>query len=145
MKTDIIQKRIGILIFERCQIVDATGAAGVFGAANEILKDAGHPAPFYDLCFIAPSAGAVRTSAGVSLFADMPLSSRHAVFDTFICAGGKGTQTLIEDDKAVAARRPFRMPALARMKAPVQTETMRDARPATLATAATALSSSISV
>lgn len=103
MKTDIIQKRIGILIFERCQIVDATGAAGVFGVANEILKAAGQPSPFYDLCFIAPSVGAIKTSAGVSLFADLPLSSRHAAFDTFICAGGKGTQKFIEDDKVIAA------------------------------------------
>ncbi|MEX0694942.1 MAG: GlxA family transcriptional regulator [Rhodospirillales bacterium] len=103
MKTDIMQKRIGILIFERCQIVDATGAAGVFGVANEILKAAGQPSPYYDIFFIAPSAGAIRTSAGVSLFADLSLSSQHAAFDTFICAGGKGTHEFIKNDKAVIA------------------------------------------
>ena len=103
MKNQLIQKRIGILIFERCQIVDATGAAGVFGSANEILKAAGRKTPYYDLRFVAPTTGRIVTSAGVSLFADHALSSRLVAFDTFICAGGKGTQAFIENAKAVTA------------------------------------------
>lgn len=103
MKNELTQKRIGILIFERCQIVDATGAAGVFGAANEILKADGRKTPFYDLRFVAPTSGRVITSAGVSLFADHALSARLGAFDTFICAGGKGTQAFIENARSVAA------------------------------------------
>ncbi|WNJ98325.1 GlxA family transcriptional regulator [Thalassospiraceae bacterium LMO-JJ14] len=103
MKNDIKQKRIGILIFEHCQIVDATGAAGVFGTANEILKASGQVFPFYDLRFIAPKSGAVKTSAGVALFAKHALTSRPPAFDTFICAGGKGTQAFTEDARLVAA------------------------------------------
>jgi transcriptional regulator GlxA family with amidase domain len=97
------QKRIGIVVFDRCQIIDATGPAGVFGAANETLKSAGQKFPLYDVRLLAPTAGRIATSCGVSLFADHALSSRLPPFDTLICAGGKGTKVMCADKKAMQA------------------------------------------
>lgn len=95
-------KRIGIVIFDRCQIIDATGPSAVFGAANEVHQAAGGSAPLYDLRMIAVRSGPVRTSIGVSLFADSTLKDAVAPFDTLICAGGKGTLRFIADHDAVA-------------------------------------------
>lgn len=101
MKNERTHKRIGIVIFERCQIIDATGPAAVFGSANGVLKAQGRKVPFYDVRFMAPTSGKIATSAGVSLFADHSLSARLSPFDTLICAGGKGTQTFITNHKAI--------------------------------------------
>ncbi len=97
--------RIGIVVFERCQIVDATGSAGVFGVANEILKDTLKGAAGYDIRLLAVDAGQIRTSSGVSLFADHALNDRLPPFNTLICVGGKGTQNFAADASAIAAVR----------------------------------------
>ena len=89
--------RISIVIFARCQIVDATGAAGVFGTANEVLRRTPGSAPLYDIRFLALETGPVPTSAGVSLHADHAISERTAALDTLICAGGKGADAAAAD------------------------------------------------
>ncbi len=95
-------KRIGIVIFDRCQIIDATGPAAVFGSANEIHLANGGRSPLYDLRMIASRSGPVRSSTGVSLFADSALNDAATPFDTLICAGGKGSLRFIEDSGAIA-------------------------------------------
>lgn len=84
--------RIGIVVFDRCQIVDATGPAGVFGAASDLLSRNANGHAGYDISLISDRAGKVTTSSGVSLHADAALDQSHPDFDTLICAGGKGTQ-----------------------------------------------------
>ncbi len=103
MENSTATKRIHILIFDRCQIVDATGAAGVFGSANDVAKKAGYAKLPYDIKFIAPETNQVKTSAGVSLYADYILGEHMPSADTFICPGGKGTHTLITDSKITKA------------------------------------------
>jgi len=99
MENSTATKRVHILIFDHCQIVDATGAAGVFGSANEAAKKAGYTKPPYDIKFIAPETNQIKTSAGVSLYADYTLGERIPPADTLICPGGKGTHSLITDIK----------------------------------------------
>jgi len=97
-----IPKRIGIVIFDRCQIIDATGPAAVFGSANEVHLAGGGNGPLYDLRLIASRSGPVRTSIGVHLFADSTLQDAVTPFDTLICAGGKGSLRFTEDRDALA-------------------------------------------
>ncbi len=92
--------RIGILIFDQCQIVDATGCAGVFGSTNVIVSNM-NDGDAYDVRFISIKAGAVRTSAGVALYADHALDEQDLCFDTLICSGGKGTFAFCEDAAAL--------------------------------------------
>jgi len=101
MKNTAATRRVHILIFDHCQIVDATGAAGIFGSANEVAKKAGYSNLPYDIKFIAPETNQVKTSAGVTLYADYILGERIPSADTIICPGGKGTHTFILDSKAI--------------------------------------------
>jgi transcriptional regulator GlxA family with amidase domain len=71
--------RINIVAYEGCQLLDVTGPAAVFGAANE-----GRGQPFYDVQIISPDGGAVVTNSGVAL------QSRRigGQPDTLLVAGG---------------------------------------------------------
>lgn len=89
-------RQVGIVIFDRCQIIDATGPGAVFGAANEaLISQAGHAG--YDVRLIAPAQGPVKSNAGISVYADHALSSPLKRIHTLICAGGKGTFDFISD------------------------------------------------
>lgn len=101
MNTARTPHRIGIVVFPDCQIVDATGPAGVFGSANAHMETLGQSAP-YELKLIAPKKGAVRTSCGVSVFADAAASDlTRLALDTLICAGGKGSRGFAPADQFI--------------------------------------------
>lgn len=93
-------RKIGIVVFDGCQIVDATGPAAVFGDANVQLKAMGR-APGYDVRLIAPKAGPVRTNCGVSLMADHALSAKRITCETLICAGGSGVHDFITETACI--------------------------------------------
>jgi transcriptional regulator GlxA family with amidase domain len=71
--------RVVILAYEGCQLLDVTGPAAVFGAANESRAQ-----PFYDLSIVSPDGGAVTSNAGVAI------QSRKigGQPDTLLVAGG---------------------------------------------------------
>src|SRR6188474_2386557 len=71
--------RITIVAYEGCQLLDVTGPAAVFGAANEAVAQ-----PFYDLAIVSPDGGAVVSNCGVAL------QSRKigGQPDTLLVAGG---------------------------------------------------------
>ena len=79
--------RLFILAYEGCQLLDVTGPAAVFGAANEA---AGRPV--YDLRIVSPDGGAVASNAGVAI------ESRQigGQPDTLLVAGGSlGLRTVM--------------------------------------------------
>lgn len=71
--------RVFILAYEGCQLLDVTGPAAVFGAANEARGQ-----PFYDLGIVSPDGGAVTSNSGVAI------ESRKigGQPDTLLVAGG---------------------------------------------------------
>ena len=77
-------RRVLMLAYPGCQILDVTGPLQMFAGANEAL---GFPA--YRLVIASPVAGAVATNSGMRVVADvafanvMPMAS-----DTVIAAGG---------------------------------------------------------
>jgi len=71
--------RIAIVAYEGCQLLDVTGPAAVFGAANE-----GRARPFYDLAIVSPDGGAVVSNCGVAL-QSRKIGGRP---DTLLVAGG---------------------------------------------------------
>lgn len=75
----IAPHRITIVAYEGCQLLDVTGPAAVFGAANE-----GSALPFYDVQIVSPDGGAVVSNCGVAL------QSRRigGQPDTLLVAGG---------------------------------------------------------
>jgi transcriptional regulator GlxA family with amidase domain len=88
-------RTIAFLIFEDFQLLDAAGPIGAFEMPMRGLS----PSP-YTLKVIAPKAGPVRSSCGVSLLADaIPRAPR---FDTLIVAGGVGTRAAMQDKRILA-------------------------------------------
>src|SRR5690606_12054628 len=83
-------RRIGVLIFEDFQLLDAAGPIGAFEMPMRGLDP-----PPYELTVIAPLAegmktGPVRSSCGVAMVAEaLP---REPKFDTLIVSGGVGTR-----------------------------------------------------
>lgn len=71
--------RVFILAYEGCQLLDVTGPAAVFGAANDARGQ-----PFYDLAIVSPDGGAVTSNSGVAI------QSRKigGQPDTLLVAGG---------------------------------------------------------
>lgn len=82
--------RVFILAYEGCQLLDVTGPAAVFGAANE-----GRGEPFYDLGIVSPDGGAVVSNCGVAI-ASRRIGGRP---DTLLVAGGsRGLKTAMARD-----------------------------------------------
>ena len=80
--------RIRILAYEGCQLLDVTGPAAVFGAANESLAR-----PVYDLKILSPDGGPVTTNSGVALVSQK-IGGQP---DTLLVAGGsKGLKGAME-------------------------------------------------
>ena len=71
--------RVRLLAYEGCQLLDVTGPAAVFGAANEALGR-----PFYDLAILSPDGGPVTSNSGVALQSDK-IGGQP---DTLLVAGG---------------------------------------------------------
>ena len=86
-------RRIALLAYEGCQLLDVTGPAAVFGAANE-----GRERPAYDVQIVSPDGGPVTSNCGVAL-----VSRRFGgQYDTLLVAGGS------RGLKAVMAREDVR-------------------------------------
>jgi transcriptional regulator GlxA family with amidase domain len=80
--------RIAIVAYEGCQLLDVTGPAAVFGAANETLAR-----PFYDVAIVSPDGAAVVSNCEVAL------QSRRigGQPDTLLVAGGsRGLKAAME-------------------------------------------------
>src|SRR5262249_19068498 len=74
-----IPHKIAILAYEGCQLLDVTGPAAVFGAANDVTGTR-----TYDLTIVSPDGGLVTTNSGVAL-AGKKIGGQP---DTFLVAGG---------------------------------------------------------
>ncbi|CAN5758619.1 GlxA family transcriptional regulator [soil metagenome] len=80
--------RVFILAYEGCQLLDVTGPAAVFGAANETLAQ-----PFYDLRILSPDGGSVESNCGVALHSQ----AIGGQPDTLLVAGGsRGLKAAME-------------------------------------------------
>ena len=77
-------RTVAIAIFPGVQALDVAGPVDVFAEANAFIaaKDA------YAITLVAPEAGAVRTSNGTRLFADLSCDDAREHFDTALVAGG---------------------------------------------------------
>lgn len=85
--------RIAILAYEGCQLLDVTGPAAVFGAANDEQAR-----PVYDVQIVSPDGGAVATNCGVAL-QSRAIGGQP---DTLLVAGGS------RGLRAVTARKDVR-------------------------------------
>jgi transcriptional regulator GlxA family with amidase domain len=80
------QHRLTLLAYDGCQLLDVTGPAAVFGAANDVMGR-----KVYDLQIVSPDGGAVAANCGVVL-----MSRRiGGQADTLLVAGGSRNQQAV--------------------------------------------------
>lgn len=82
-----IPHRVVIAVFPDVDLLDVTGPAEVFALAN---REAGYGTGYeagYEVRLAGPSAGPVRTSAGVRLLADMSFDEVSGQVDTLLVPG----------------------------------------------------------
>jgi transcriptional regulator GlxA family with amidase domain len=95
-------RRIVMLAFPDCQMLDVTGPLQMLAGVNDELRRQA-----YELVIAAPKRGAFKTSSGVSLVADLAMADVRAAklgtSDTLIAAGGeKGLPRALESGEIAA-------------------------------------------
>ena len=97
-KPDYICRRIGMLAFADCEILDVCGPLEVFHWANVYTRRIGKATePSYSIHIMAEQAGPVTTMSGMKIIADYAFSEEAGEFDTLILAGGIGVDKAMEN------------------------------------------------
>ncbi|MCU1448935.1 MAG: cdhR [Acidimicrobiales bacterium] len=86
-------RRIVVLAFAGVQSLDVAGPVEVFAAASA----------HYEIEVVAPAAGMVRASSGLSLWAERCLAEVDGPLDTLVVAGGDGTTAVVADGGVLQA------------------------------------------
>jgi transcriptional regulator GlxA family with amidase domain len=97
--TDRSPRVTTFLAFPGLQVLDLTGPYEVFHSANAVLASRG-TGPAYDLRVVSADTGPLRTSGGISLYAD-PLPDPALCTDTLVLPGGDGARGMPADSPAV--------------------------------------------
>lgn len=88
-------RNVALLVFDGIQILDATGPAAVFAAANDAAT-----APFYRIHILSAQGGPVTSNSGVVLHTAALSSLAPGKADTVLVAGGSkaGLQAMAQDE-----------------------------------------------
>lgn len=78
-------RHIALLAFDGVQVLDITGPAAVFGAANDAPGG-----PYYRLHIVSPRGGAIASNCGVALVTEAICDVESQIMDTVLVAGGSG-------------------------------------------------------
>lgn len=91
-------RRIGFLVFEGFQILDAAGPIGVFE-----MPTRGMSPPPYTLTVYSLDGGLVRASCGSAMMTEaLP---KRLTLDTLVVSGGEGTREAMRDERLLAVIR----------------------------------------
>lgn len=98
------KRRIGFVVFDGELFMDVIGPLEVFSVATACLAGQGRANAGYEVELIAPKAGPVTSSSGLTLYAERSFSDTDlGRYDTLI-VGGSGNMTVIEDTARVLRR-----------------------------------------
>ncbi|MEP7240440.1 MAG: GlxA family transcriptional regulator [Devosia sp.] len=98
--------RVVLVAFPTAQSLDIFGVLEVFADANRRLEERGEN-PHYQLELVAPEAGAVPTSSGVTVLAGRGLREVSGDIDTFILGSGPGARASVADRDLIELLRQF--------------------------------------
>lgn len=76
-------RQIALIPFDGFQILDITGPASVFSAANDALGK-----PYYQAVTVSAKGGLVSSHSGISIQSQSYKSSKLAPIDSLLIAGG---------------------------------------------------------
>lgn len=96
-------RQVALLAFDGVQVLDVTGPAAVFGAANDAAVHL-TGRPFYRLHILSPQGGHVTSNCGLALVTAPLAGLKPGALDTVLVAGGskRGLQALAQDAAAQA-------------------------------------------
>jgi len=95
-------RRIGVVIYPDCDIVDVCGPCDAFHYADYILARFGRTnEPGYKCDILAATPGPVRTSCGIELVATHSFCGLRDSLDTLVVAGGVAAEQVSKDDPAL--------------------------------------------
>jgi transcriptional regulator GlxA family with amidase domain len=95
-------RRIGVLIYPDCDIVDVCGPCDSFHYAELYLRRFGRTdEPGYQCNILAATPGHVRTSCGIELVATHSYTDIMDGLDTLVVAGGLGVEQACKDSSLV--------------------------------------------
>ena len=95
-------RRIGLLIYPDCDIVDVCGPCDVLHYSDYYLRRFGRTnEPGYQCDILAATPGPVRTSCGIELVATQSYCDVRDGLDTLIVAGGIGVDQACKDPPLV--------------------------------------------
>jgi transcriptional regulator GlxA family with amidase domain len=95
-------RRIAMIIYPGCVMMDACGPLEAFSFANLALELAGkitEQTPVYSMCIIAEQKGPVKTSSGITIEADYGFEDIPSDIDTLIIAGMPRVLDVLKDAK----------------------------------------------
>jgi len=90
-------RRIALLVWPGCDILDVCGPADAFFYAGYWLARFGKTEPGYQCDVVAADAGPVRTTCGIELTATHGYADIADGLDTLVVAGGKDAEQASED------------------------------------------------
>lgn len=91
-------RRVEILGFPACQLLDVTGPLQVFASANDQLRQTGQAAPYAPV--VVAATGRLVTSSGLAIEAET-LPAAPMPLDTLVVAGGWGVYDACKDTSLV--------------------------------------------
>jgi len=91
-------KLVALLVFDGIQILDVTGPAAVFAAANDAIGRS-----FYDVRILSTEGGAVQSNSAPALMSQALATVQPASVDTVLISGGDDTVVAFVADSRVAA------------------------------------------
>ncbi len=93
--------RIGILVFDDVEVLDACGPFEVFSVANRVCAKAGRDAPFEVVLVAAGAPGPVRARGGLPLSVEVGTHGVGEVPDLHVLLVPGGVTEAVEQDRAV--------------------------------------------
>jgi transcriptional regulator GlxA family with amidase domain len=94
-------RRIGLLVWTGCDVVDVCGPTDVFFYAKYWLERFGKTEPGYQCDIVAAAPGPVRTTCGIELIATHSYADIADGLDTLVVAGGAEAEQASEDPSLV--------------------------------------------
>jgi len=92
-------RRIGVVIYPDCDIVDVCGPCDVFHYSDYYLRRFGRTnEPGYKCDILAATPGPVRTSCGIEIVATHSFCDLRDSLDTLVVAGGVAAEQVSKDE-----------------------------------------------
>ena len=98
-------RRIGVLVWPGCDVLDVCGPIDVFFYAKYWLQRFGRTEPGYQCDITAASPGPVKTTCGIELIATHGYSDLEDGLDTLVVVGGADAEEASKDPSLVKCAR----------------------------------------